>query len=68
MQFIMSGSILFLPPYTQGEKKHLVWAGIEPDLASQATNLTTRPWLLGLLAALLEVFPVKESSPLNLSL
>ena len=24
MQFIMSGSILFLPPYTRGEKKHLV--------------------------------------------
>ena len=30
MQFIMSGSILFLPPYTWGEKNHLVWAGIEP--------------------------------------
>ena len=24
MQFIMSGSILFLPPYTRGEKNHLV--------------------------------------------
>ena len=23
-QFIVSGSILFLPPYTRGEKKHLV--------------------------------------------
>ena len=25
----MSGSILFLPPYTRGEEKHLLWAGIK---------------------------------------
>ena len=49
MQLIMSGSILFLPPYTQGEKTF--WSELESNpgpLASQATALTTRPWLLGL--------------------
>ena len=48
MQFIMSGSILFLPPYTRGEKT--IWSELESNpgpLASQATALTTRPWLLG---------------------
>ena len=29
-KFILSGSILFLPPYTGGEDERLVWAGIEP--------------------------------------
>ena len=49
MQFIMSGSILFLPPYTRGEKKPF-WSELESNpgpLASQATALATRPWLLG---------------------
>ena len=48
MQFIMSGSILILPPYTRGEKN--IWSELELNpgpLASQATTLTTRPWLLG---------------------
>ena len=48
-QFVMSRSILFLPPYTRGEKKH-IWYELESNpgpLASQATVLTTRPWLLG---------------------
>ena len=48
MQLIMSGSILFLPPYTRGEKTF--WSELELNpgpLASQATALTTRPWLLG---------------------
>ena len=48
-QFIVSGSILFLPPYTQGEKKS-IWSELESKpgpLASQATALTTRPRLLG---------------------
>ena len=50
-QFVMSGSILFLPPYTRGEKKN-IWPELELNpgpLASQATALTTRPLLLGLL-------------------
>ena len=49
MQFNMSGSILFLPPYTRGEKKPF-WFELESNpgpLASQVTTLTTRPWLLG---------------------
>ena len=49
MQFITSASILFLPPYTRGEKKKTFWSGLEsnPDpLASQATTLATKPWLL----------------------
>ena len=40
--------VLFLPPYTWGEKKN-VWSELESNpgsLASQATSLTTRPWLL----------------------
>ena len=46
----MSGSILFLPPYTRGEEN--IWSELESNpgpLASrpQATALTTRPWLLG---------------------
>ena len=48
-QFIMSGSILFLPPYTREEKN--IWSELESNLgplASQSTALTTRPWLLGL--------------------
>ena len=47
-QFVVSGSILFLPPYTRGEKKN-IWSELESNpgpLASQATALTTRPWLL----------------------
>ena len=50
MQFIMSGSILFLPPFTRGEKKPfgLSWNRNPSPLASQANALTTRPWLLGL--------------------
>ena len=45
-QFVVSGSILFLPPYTRGEKKN-IWSELELNpgpLASQATALTTRPW------------------------
>ena len=49
IQFVASGSIFFLPPYTWGEKKN-IWSELEltpgPN-ASQATALTTRPWLLG---------------------
>ena len=48
-QFIMSGSILFLPPYILGEKEN-IWSELESSpgpLASQATALATRPWLLG---------------------
>ena len=37
-QFIVSESILFLPPYTQGENKHLVWAGIEPRSSCFTSN------------------------------
>ena len=43
----MSGSILFLPPYTQGLKKN-IWSELESNpgpLASQATALTTRSCL-----------------------
>ena len=48
MQLIMSGSILFLPPYTRGEKTFRSELESNPGtLASQATALTTRPWLLG---------------------
>ena len=49
MQSIMSGSILFLPPYTRGEEKN-IWSEPESNpgpLASQATTITTRPCLLG---------------------
>ena len=49
MQFIMSGSILFLPPYTRGEKK-TIWSELKSNpgpLASQATTLTTIPWFPG---------------------
>ena len=47
MPFVMSGSISFLPPYTRGEKKN-IWLESNPGPpASQATALTTRPWLLG---------------------
>ena len=49
MQFVVSGSILFLPPYTQGEKKNIC-SELEsnPDpLASKATAITSKPWLLG---------------------
>ena len=45
----MSGSILFLPSYTRGKKKN-IWSELESNpgpFASQATALTTRPWLLG---------------------
>ena len=45
----MSGSILFLPPYTRGEKK-TIRSELESNpgpLASQGTTLTTKPWLLG---------------------
>ena len=48
-QFVVSGSILFLPPYTQGEKKN-IWSELESNadpLASQETALTARKWLLG---------------------
>ena len=48
-QFVVSGYILFLPPFTQGEKKD-IWTVMESNLGllvSQATALTTRPWLLG---------------------
>ena len=44
-QFIVSGSILFLPPYTQGEKKN-IWSELESNFASQATTLTTKLPLL----------------------
>ena len=49
MQFIMSGSIFSLPPYTRGEKT-TIWSELESNpgpLASQATALTNRPLLLG---------------------
>ena len=49
MQFAVSGSILFLPPYPLGEKKN-IWFELELNpgpLASQATALATRPWHLG---------------------
>ena len=42
-QFIVAGSILFLPPYTRGESELESNPG---PLTSQATTLTTRPWLL----------------------
>ena len=48
MQIIKSGSILFLPPYTRGEKN--IWSELQLNpgpLASQATTLTTRPLFLG---------------------
>ena len=48
MQFFMSGSILFLPPYTLENK--IIRSELESNpgpLASKATALTTRPWLLG---------------------
>ena len=41
--------MLFLPPYTRGEKKN-IWSELESNpgpLASQAAALTTKPWLLG---------------------
>ena len=37
-QFIVSGPDLFLPPYTRGEKKHLVWAGIKPRSSCFTSN------------------------------
>ena len=48
MQFIMSGYISFLPPYTQGERKN-IWTKLESNpgpLASQATAVTKTmaPW------------------------
>ena len=46
---MMTGSILFLPPYTWVEKKN-IWSEVESNpgpLALQATTLTTRPRLLG---------------------
>ena len=52
-QFVVSGSTLFLPPFTRGEKKN-IWSELESNagpLASQATALTTSPWLLGLVQA-----------------
>ena len=54
----MSGSILFIPPYTRGEKKN-IWSEKELNpgpLASQVTALTTRPWLLGHLKTLYNLF------------
>ena len=45
--------VYLLPPYTRGEKKN-IWSELELNLgplASQATTLTTRPWLLGQLVA-----------------
>ena len=42
-QFVVFWSILFLPPYTRGEKKNL-WSQLESNqgpVASQATTLTT---------------------------
>ena len=50
-QFVMCVSILFLPPYTRGEKKN-IWYELESNpgpLASQATTLTTRLRLHGLI-------------------
>ena len=49
MQFVMSGSILYLPPYTRGEKKN-IWPELEENPGplvshTQATAVTTRPWL-----------------------
>ena len=46
-QFIEFGSILLLLPYTQREKN--IWNELESNpspLASRATALTSRPWLL----------------------
>ena len=46
-QFVVSGSILFLPPYTRGEKKNIL-SELESNpgpLASQVTALTTRSCL-----------------------
>ena len=54
MQFIVSGSISFLPPYTQVEKKN-IWSELElrtGSLASEVTALTARPWLLRLVLSL----------------
>ena len=47
MQFIVSGSILFLPPYTRGKKKN-IWSGLEFHPGPLASQATTRPLLLGL--------------------
>ena len=51
MQFVVPGSILFLPPYTRGDKKN-IWSELEMNpgsCASKATALSPRPWLLRLL-------------------
>ena len=52
-QLIVSGSILFLPPYTRAGKKPF-WSEQESTpgpIASQETALSTRPLLLGQVAA-----------------
>ena len=49
MQFIMSGSI-FIPTTLYPRREKTFWSELESNpgpLASQATTLTTRPWLLG---------------------
>ena len=57
MQFIMSGSFcsyLLIP-----EEKKNFWSELESNpgpLASQATALTTRPWLLGLETYVMQFF------------
>ena len=46
----------FLPPYTRGERLKNIWSDLELNpgsLASQATTLTTRPYFLGQLGAML---------------
>ena len=45
-QFVMSGSFLFLPPYTEGEKKK-IWSELESNPGPLDSQATTRPWLLG---------------------
>ena len=50
-QFVVSGSILFLPPHTPEDKKN-IWSELESNpgpRAAQATALTTVPLLHGLL-------------------
>ena len=65
IHFIMSGYILFLPPFTRGKKNPfgLSWNRNPGPLASQATTITTIPWLLGLLMTELHLHgrPVKDS-------
>ena len=55
-KFILSGSILFLPPYTGGEDERLVWAGIEPRSSCFTfTSNSSYHWTMALRTLNLEI-------------